>query len=375
MKITVLDTRYNADFLNPTSLWPPEKYKNNINPYQLGNECKEIIPVKQSKGLLESGSSVDLPNDINLYFVTGKNGIGKTTFIKSIARSIANAQYFDKNNRTAMFHGTLGWAPYTDNNKFDESLLRYDLTGGHASPDDRFKWSYDQSRRSRCEDSTDLNYVFRAARFYVARDEIFDNLFFEHYRNIPDAVLDHRIEEKTFGRWGWRQQTLAADVKNTTNNISEDLGLSRNDAFRRLLFLAEQPEIIGGSHFPINIFGQYQIDLPVSNVQIHVYDSLLQPDTDDKSKGQYMRATLEDHIEALDNGGFHLLLLDEPTANVDDANAKWFTESYLESIIGKKNVLVIVTTNDRMLKKDAKDLECLAIDMNSESVKVKGMDS
>lgn len=360
--LEVLTNTYNTDYKNPTSLWPTQE-QHDLNRTQLA-------PYLLPQNTLPESTRLEFDPKTRLYVVIGPNGIGKSTFLRSIARSIANAQYFESHNRTKRFDGKIGVA-----RAYHEELV--ENTGGllfrSGNLFDRAGDTITDRSPGYATTAHDISksYFADALRFYLTRNEIFNSEGFAPYARISDKDIERRIGA-LFGtrkvidglreryEIGWYKNHECIDT--LMDATLKESGIKRHDLYRRLAYLVELNAYIGQLPIPANIFGEYKLELgvPVQEIKLGIFDPNLRTRDDQVSAGQYARNKLGALLKV---EGKHLMLIDEPTANMDLQNSRWFNDQFLCQVVKMKNTMVLVAANDPSVVQKTGQLKGKSVNM------------
>jgi len=386
---------YNLDCTIPTSTWPAFEIKPTHSPTK-ENSNREFAELAKSqsnhppfmldyKDTLPEGADLDLRN-AGLVFVQGENGIGKTTLLKGIARSVANAQHYLHYGRTRLFYGNLGFPgaiePEIGLFLCCDPFARFHAPGNHNYSFLIFGSGVETSQKLQAH---------LALFFYSGREEIFDKPLFigyakadpQHISNQFGALFHSGLTERSIDSSlrdlvGVRFDDIPKELENN-QALRQIMGRVKQvdeDQFkRRMVFLTECSSAITCAYLPINIFGQYELDVEedvLRNLVVLVYDSLNQSEKDHRSKGKYMKATLEEYITTITADSRHyLVLLDEPTGNTDDTTSNWFVSKFLPSLQQQGDrVQVMVATKDQSLRRKARDLDSKVIQMEQNGTRI-----
>jgi energy-coupling factor transporter ATP-binding protein EcfA2 len=413
-KITVLGNAYNQDYKNPTMLWP-----------EIGGSyasCADAQRVTLTS--LPVGTTFDLSPSTNIYAVIGDNGIGKTTFLHAMARSMANARAFGKRNRTVLFNGSIGVPAFSDtypsliehSGGFDIHPFIRDVpiyTYVFGSPDSG-KWLLPEEEHAKNETfyakrvSHRINsaeYAAAAFAFYMRRDELFESPNFLPYKNVPENQIKRRISLLFSGLDidtaiqnvydGCKDAGIKFKVNDRTHNstpaflaldipvnprfiqpivdsFASERGGNLADAYRRLAYLAENNFVISQIPYDVNIYGDFKLNFggAVDGLNTGVFDLQLQEQTNNSSKGQYTRSTLD----SLLGGTQSVLLIDEPTAATDLRTSKWVLEEFLPAAANPNRAAqVFVATNDSAVVRTIGKLNGLCINMYETPARITGL--
>ncbi len=361
-KLRVILDKYNFDPVNPT-IWPTANFEFTVRGYSTNYSraeefLKEHVPHVQyalNPGVLPRGTSLEFSNATNIYAVIGKNGIGKTTFLKSIAQSLENAMWFEVNKRTKLFGGLVGGY-----REYYPKLSQCDIlpsSGGRL----RIWENYS---------GVSIFYGFkkRAYETYMLFDEIFNSPNFQPYKNltmeeainriIHPMLIPHMSNKEHMAKV---KQSESEIFKSFCQDISSNLQLEPVEVYRKAVYLSELCANIAQIPYPINIFGGYEMELSAKaqDITLDIVDLAL--NTDDKlSKGQYVAGELEAALKTLTPA---IMLIDEPTGNMDMKNCQWVYDEFIPKVTSMENAQAFIATNDSKLVDKIQEKGGKVIDM------------
>ncbi len=334
--ITVLNDYYNIDSQNPSGVWDAAKYgKREL--------VKHSSPYTLAKGVLPVGAQLEFPEQSNVNLVVGRNGVGKTTVLKAIARSAANAMYFGQQGRSSMFKGnfaaswetelvagTGGLAKRDSGRTFEDYAFTVNRTWVNSAKFDFAKASYDE----------------QMFHFYLSCESFFMPNIMNIYHQRDDATIQARLLGYFYR--GYEKGTqLPVLFERFISYQSERLGIAQREVKERLLYVMEAGGLALQTDCAANVFGEYDLGaaFPRNGLSIGVFDSALQ--TNMTSKGEYAKKSLE---SLLRKETPRLLLLDEPTSHLGGASESWFYNDFLENVKADPATMVFISTNDRKLR-------------------------
>lgn len=375
-KIRVLCDRYNLDYQNGSGIWPQESilmggafYLDNIKK----SNPSVRTPFSLPDGVLPANTLLEFPDQSNLYVVIGENGIGKTTFLKTIARALANAQHFETHKRTRLFKGTLGLRESISNAK--SFTVPEDNTAGLIE----INYSYIAS--AFLVNQLREDYTMKALRFYLSRHEVFDSPYYRTLQRFSSEEIASRLSYHIFLKERddereipekYKSRPLHSSVKEVIQEIAEENKIDFDEVVRRFCYLIEMANPILQRDLPINVYGEYELGLrlPASKISVGIFDHNLQPDGT-MSKGQYARSSLEKFLE---EESVRVLLVDEPTGNTDMKTSAWIYGEWLPQIASTPNTDIFIASHDPRICEIVKKLGGLSVDMYQRPAQVRHID-
>ncbi len=339
-----------VDYRHLTSLWPDlelgKKEQKKIQPWVLPNPSLQDSFLEFQKPLIG---------------VLGGNGKGKTTFLKTLARSLANALYYQEHSRTALFGGNFHAECPAD-------LEELNATGGYDHYTDRQGISLYPLSSPKSAEITPL-------AFYL-KHGTFQGPHWEHLSSLPREKLVNRLFS-ILNDFGWmKDRTLEPEYLKSLNSLG-----NQDEMLRRACFLAETGYSCMQWKTPLNVFGYYELEtsVPLESLTLGIYEkerrgtpkistpfiltkSLKKEDS--MNPGTYGRAVLEDILAKKPS----LVLLDEPTAFMDRSNRAWFLGKALPEITAFSTAFI--ATNDESVIDGLTNLDAQALDLDKERANV-----
>jgi len=362
--IRILNNHYNWDLKNPTAFWPKEKIFNRVEMFNL-----DILP---------KSYNIKIPENNDVTLIVGPNAVGKSVFLKSISRSLENAKFYDEHGYTSIFGSTIGVDSIFEG-KYDTSkskkifgsesdkkthigdshfymhpigipsFYKPDHIGGPYRPASSIN-TYLFFNFS----TQPVRYFRSAMNFYVRQDSIFDNDFFRSTTALKTDEECYNIARLlTYDTNGTDiivdGRSLEDDHNVYLNELSRKTGIKRLDLVQRIAFILGAQNLVVTMNVPENRFGQYELETSKKPSQIELYyvDQELQLNgSQELSKGQYVIRELEKIVSK--NPKSSLILLDEPTANLDRNSRKLFTD-YVANL--QKQNHILIASHDESLDK------------------------
>jgi len=248
--LKVVHEVYNADYERSTTFWPGQELswrsEDKVKPYSLEN------------ALLPRGLELKFDAETPLYALIGPNECGKSTFLKTLARSLDNLHYFRENGRTALFDGALGFGADLQIVQGTGGLLTSVYAHSKESMLAYCTPSYAE-RQAPCNDKNKHSgrRFIQALPFYLPHDEVFDTPNFSPYNYMSEELVHARLTH-LFGCYldvEEEKNPIPLEVLAQLKLVSDQEDISVPDLERRLAYLIDHWETVPQIAFDVNVFG------------------------------------------------------------------------------------------------------------------------
>ncbi len=313
---------------------------------------------------LPKGHILELNNEVPLYIVVGRNGIGKTTFLNSINISLRNYNIYNSTKRSALFCGNFGLS--------NNGLPSQSISGTIPKTNLAYVLNIDRTPFN----EKDINkYTLDAFKFYLRQDEIYNNPFFDILNKFSKEEIDHRLNYLIKSEIVKFEDTTYLNKPHLERALSlafNDLVTKFNipDVKKRLIYLIQYRDSIPELPLSCNVYGQYEIileDYKIDGISISQFDPRKRVLDTNSSMGEYARRELETMLYSNNK----IYLLDEPTGNADRANSRWIKCEFLENMLKKQgDKTIIIASNDDSLIEKAADYGARFIDLDKEPARI-----
>ncbi|MGV8169710.1 MAG: hypothetical protein ACP5N3_06685, partial [Candidatus Nanoarchaeia archaeon] len=262
--------------------------------YKLKNE---ILPVSHS---------IDFAG-ADILVVKGDNGVGKTTFLLELSRSIKSRLFFEEH----------GFSIMGDNNRRGRSVKLPYLT--------------DWARELKNDPYTIFSCLMEYPLFYTEFFKIVN-------KDIKDEDLVTRINKNS----GVSQEKVRDVARYLLNESNSDYG----ELLKRMCYVVEAGTSMVFSKVPEMMFGNYQLffreNIAVSKLDAEYID-FKKVNVKGMSDGEAIKKEFE-RISAMNLPDTHVLCLDEPSKSLSQNGAE-----YVAEIIKSMKVQSFVATHDQNL--------------------------